>query len=67
MPTGAGLQITSISQPYNSEAEITVDKVTGKVIYKAARLNPLGFDQFAYTIQNEMGGESQGVVTLVLS
>ncbi|MCY2977111.1 MAG: dockerin type I domain-containing protein [Planctomycetota bacterium] len=66
-PSGTGLQITSISQPFNSDARITFDNATGKVTYTGREYNFLGFDQFAYTIKNELGIESQGIVTLVLS
>jgi hypothetical protein len=65
-PSGARLQITSISQPFNSDARITFDNATGKVTYTGREYNFLGFDQFAYTIKNEFGVESQGIVTLVL-
>ncbi len=66
-PSGPGLQITSISQPFNSDARITFDNATGKVNYTGREYNFLGFDQFAYTIKNELGVESQGIVTIVLS
>jgi hypothetical protein len=66
-PSGTGLQITSISQPFNSDARITFDQATGKVTYTGREYNFLGFDQFAYTIKNELGVESQGIVTIALS
>jgi hypothetical protein len=66
-PSGPGLQITSISQPFNSDARITFDNATGKVNYTGREYNFLGFDQFAYTIKNELGIESQGIVTVALS
>lgn len=66
-PSGAGLQITSISKPFNSDARITFDNATGKVTYTGREYNFLGFDQFAYTIKNELGVESQGIVTIALS
>ena len=65
--SGTGLQITSIAQPFNSDARITFDNATGKVTYTGREYNFMGFDQFAYTIKNELGIESQGIVTLVLS
>ncbi|MEI7459774.1 MAG: Ig-like domain-containing protein [Pirellula sp.] len=65
--SGPGLQITSISQPFNSDARITFDNETGKVTYTGREYNFFGFDQFAYTIKNELGVESQGIVTIVLS
>jgi Dockerin type I domain/Bacterial Ig domain len=64
---GTGLQITSISQPFNSDARITFDNATGKISYTGREYNFLGFDQFAYTIKNELGIESQGIVTIALS
>jgi len=64
--SGTGLQITSIAQPFNSDARITFDNATGKVSYTGREYNFMGFDQFAYTIKNELGIESQGIVTLVL-
>jgi len=66
-PSGTGLQITSISQPFNSDAGITFDNATGKVTYTGRQYNFLGFDQFAYTIKNELGVESQGIVTIALN
>jgi hypothetical protein len=65
--SGPGLQITSISQPFNSDARITFDNETGKITYTGREYNFFGFDQFAYTIKNELGVESQGIVTIVLS
>jgi hypothetical protein len=66
-PPGSGLQITRISQPFNSDARITFDNATRKITYTGREYNFLGFDQFAYTIKNELGVESQGIVTIVLS
>lgn len=65
-PSGTGLQITRISQPFNSDARITFDNATGKVTYTGREYNFLGFDQFAYTIKNKSGVESQGIVTIAL-
>jgi hypothetical protein len=65
--SGTGLQITSISQPFNSDALITFDNATGKVTYIAGQFDLFGYDQFAYTIKNELGVESQGIVTIALS
>ncbi|MCY2973250.1 MAG: dockerin type I domain-containing protein [Planctomycetota bacterium] len=67
LSSGTGLRITSISQPYNSEALISIDETTGKVIYTSRGFNFLRFDQFAYTIKNDLGVESQAIVTVVLS
>lgn len=64
---GTGLQITSISQPFNSDALITFDNATGKITYTGGKYNFLGFDQFAYKIKNKLGVESQGIVTIALS
>jgi len=63
----AGLQITNISKPFNSDARITFDNATGKVTYYGREFDYLGFDQFAYTIEDEFGVESQGIVTVVKS
>jgi hypothetical protein len=65
--SGTELQITSISQPFNSDALITFDNATGKVTYIAGQFDLFGYDQFAYTIKNELGVESQGIVTIALS
>ena len=65
--SGTGLQITSITQPFNSDARITFDNATGKVTYTGGQYDLFGYDQFAYTIKNELGVESQGIVTIALS
>lgn len=59
-----GLNWVGLTQAAHSESEIVWDPVKRKVVYRSKGFNFLGFDQFAYTIEDEFGRRSQAIATL---
>jgi hypothetical protein len=61
------LNVVGISLPSHSDAEILWDATKRKVIYRGGSTSFLGFDQFAYTVEDDLGRRSQAIASLTWS